>query len=279
MVSSRARWPWCPASGRGWAATSRCCSPSTSADLALGARSVEKCEAVGEEVAKLGRKATPCSSTSRTRARATPPWPRPSRASVASTSSSTTPSRTATFSARFAEEPDLEQLAHDHGREPLGHAPATQIGAQMRRRATASRIVMTNTMSAGESRRASGPTRRRRRRWRRRPRNPRHRARRGRDRGQHHPTPATSGPSRSRQYLGYLGRKGGPHLRGAVPASSHQTETCLGYPLPHSSEIAGAVLFFASDLSKPMTGQTLHVSCGHWIEGSDVVLQLTRARP
>ena len=41
-------------------------------------------------------------------------------------------------------------------------------------------------------------------------------------------------------------------------------ETALGY-LPHSSEIAGSVLFFASDLSKPVTGQSLDVNCGHWM--------------
>ena len=41
-------------------------------------------------------------------------------------------------------------------------------------------------------------------------------------------------------------------------------ETALKY-LPHSSEIAGSVLFFASDLSKPVTGQGLDVNCGHWI--------------
>lgn len=41
-------------------------------------------------------------------------------------------------------------------------------------------------------------------------------------------------------------------------------ETALGY-LPHSSEIAGSVLFFACDLSKPVTGQSLHVNAGHWI--------------
>lgn len=41
-------------------------------------------------------------------------------------------------------------------------------------------------------------------------------------------------------------------------------ETALKY-LPHSSEIAGAVLFFASDLSKPVTGQSLGVNAGHWV--------------
>jgi NAD(P)-dependent dehydrogenase (short-subunit alcohol dehydrogenase family) len=41
-------------------------------------------------------------------------------------------------------------------------------------------------------------------------------------------------------------------------------DTALGY-LPHSSEIAGTVLFFASDLSKPVTGQGLGVNAGQWM--------------
>jgi len=41
-------------------------------------------------------------------------------------------------------------------------------------------------------------------------------------------------------------------------------ETALKY-LPHSSEIAGSVLFFASDLSKPVTGQGLDVNAGQWM--------------
>jgi NAD(P)-dependent dehydrogenase (short-subunit alcohol dehydrogenase family) len=44
-------------------------------------------------------------------------------------------------------------------------------------------------------------------------------------------------------------------------------ETALRY-LPHSSEIAGTVLFLASDLAKPVTGQAVHVNCGHWFAGS-----------
>ena len=43
-------------------------------------------------------------------------------------------------------------------------------------------------------------------------------------------------------------------------------ETALGY-LPHSAEIAGAVLFLASDLARPITGQALHVNAGHWFGG------------
>lgn len=41
------------------------------------------------------------------------------------------------------------------------------------------------------------------------------------------------------------------------------SETALGY-LPHSSEIAGAVLFLCSDLARPITGQAIHVNAGHW---------------
>lgn len=39
-------------------------------------------------------------------------------------------------------------------------------------------------------------------------------------------------------------------------------ETCLKY-LPSSEEIVGAVVFFASPLAKPVTGQALSVNCGH----------------
>ena len=63
-------------------------------------------------------------------------------------------------------------------------------------------------------------------------------------------------------YLGYLGKKRG--LTGEDVYQELAGETALGY-LPHSSEIAGSVLFFASDLSKPVTGQSLDVNCGHWI--------------
>lgn len=44
-------------------------------------------------------------------------------------------------------------------------------------------------------------------------------------------------------------------------------ETCLGY-LPHSSEIAGAVVFLASPLAKAMTGTALPVNGGHWLPPS-----------
>jgi NAD(P)-dependent dehydrogenase (short-subunit alcohol dehydrogenase family) len=43
-------------------------------------------------------------------------------------------------------------------------------------------------------------------------------------------------------------------------------ETCLQY-LPTSEEIAGTVLFFASPLAKPVTGQMIGVNAGHAFNG------------
>ena len=37
--------------------------------------------------------------------------------------------------------------------------------------------------------------------------------------------------------------------------------------LGRAEDIAGAVVFLASDLAKPITGQALHVNAGHWFEG------------
>lgn len=63
-------------------------------------------------------------------------------------------------------------------------------------------------------------------------------------------------------YFGYLGKKRG--ISGEEVYEEVAGETSLKY-LPHSSEIAGSVVFFASDLSKPVTGQSLDVNCGHWM--------------
>lgn len=41
------------------------------------------------------------------------------------------------------------------------------------------------------------------------------------------------------------------------------SETCLHH-LPTSAEIADAVVFFASDMSRVVTGQALDVNAGHW---------------
>jgi NAD(P)-dependent dehydrogenase (short-subunit alcohol dehydrogenase family) len=65
-------------------------------------------------------------------------------------------------------------------------------------------------------------------------------------------------------YFDYLaGRKG------ITPEEQYRAvadETALRY-LPPSSEIAEAVVFFASDQSKPITGQALGVNAGHWFQG------------
>ena len=44
------------------------------------------------------------------------------------------------------------------------------------------------------------------------------------------------------------------------------SETCLKY-LPHSEEIAGTAVYFASPLAKPVTGQIIGVNAGHWFNG------------
>ena len=44
------------------------------------------------------------------------------------------------------------------------------------------------------------------------------------------------------------------------------SETALGY-LPSSAEIAETVVFFASDMSRPVTGQALGVNAGQWFQG------------
>jgi len=63
------------------------------------------------------------------------------------------------------------------------------------------------------------------------------------------------------QYFAYQAAR-----RGVTPQDVYDEvagETALGY-LPPSSEIAGSVVFFASDLSTPVTGQSLGVNAGHW---------------
>ncbi len=59
------------------------------------------------------------------------------------------------------------------------------------------------------------------------------------------------------------------HKKGITPEEQYQevaADTALGY-LPPSREIAEAVVFFASDMSKPVTGQALGVNAGQWFQG------------
>ena len=62
-------------------------------------------------------------------------------------------------------------------------------------------------------------------------------------------------------FFGYLAEK-----QGRTPEDVYNEvagETCLNH-IPTSEEIADAVVFFASDLSRVVTGQSLDVNAGHW---------------
>ena len=65
-------------------------------------------------------------------------------------------------------------------------------------------------------------------------------------------------------YLKYKAERAGTTFQEQYDLVAAQT--ALGY-IPTSEEIAGSVVFLASDLSKPITGQALHVNGGHWFEG------------
>jgi NAD(P)-dependent dehydrogenase (short-subunit alcohol dehydrogenase family) len=62
-------------------------------------------------------------------------------------------------------------------------------------------------------------------------------------------------------FFGELARQ-----RGCTPEEVYDevaSETCLHH-LPTSEEIADTVVFFASDMSRVVTGQSLDVNAGHW---------------
>jgi NAD(P)-dependent dehydrogenase (short-subunit alcohol dehydrogenase family) len=63
-------------------------------------------------------------------------------------------------------------------------------------------------------------------------------------------------------YLNHLAEENGTSFDEEYARVADQT--CLGY-IPPSAEIAGAVVFFASPLSKPITGQSLSVNGGAWL--------------
>ena len=63
-------------------------------------------------------------------------------------------------------------------------------------------------------------------------------------------------------FMGYLAEQRGVTAEDVYGELADQT--CLGY-LPHSQEIAGTVLYLASPLARPVTGQSINVDCGHWI--------------
>jgi NAD(P)-dependent dehydrogenase (short-subunit alcohol dehydrogenase family) len=65
-------------------------------------------------------------------------------------------------------------------------------------------------------------------------------------------------------YLNHLAEQNGTSFDEEYAKIADQT--CLGYITP-SSEIAGSVVFFASELSRPVTGQALAVNSGHYLSG------------
>lgn len=65
-------------------------------------------------------------------------------------------------------------------------------------------------------------------------------------------------------YLNHLAKENGTSFDEEYAKIADQT--CLGYITP-SSEIAGAVVFFASPLSRPITGQALSVNSGQYLSG------------
>lgn len=65
-------------------------------------------------------------------------------------------------------------------------------------------------------------------------------------------------------YLDHQAGKRGATFREIYEETA--SETSLGY-LPHSEEIAGTVVYFASPLSRPVTGQMIGVNAGHWFNG------------
>jgi NAD(P)-dependent dehydrogenase (short-subunit alcohol dehydrogenase family) len=54
---------------------------------------------------------------------------------------------------------------------------------------------------------------------------------------------------------------------GGTPADTYEDlarSTALGY-VPDEREIAGTIVFLASDLARPITGKSIDVNCGHWM--------------
>lgn len=68
-------------------------------------------------------------------------------------------------------------------------------------------------------------------------------------------------------YFGWQADDRGGDVTWETIYEERAAETALGY-LPHSSEIAGAVVFYASPLARCVTGTALPVNAGHWMPPS-----------
>jgi NAD(P)-dependent dehydrogenase (short-subunit alcohol dehydrogenase family) len=232
------------------------------ADVALGARTLERCESVAEEVAKLGREALPVrldiTDAESCRAAVEATVERFGRIDILVNNAFHDGDFT-----RFADA-DLDSWRATMDVNLWGTLQLTQLVAkQMADQGDGGRVVMINSMSAV----------------------------RAQDRFGAYMASKAALAAATKSLAKELGRVGirvnGVHpgyiwgdsveqyfrfqaeRRGITFEERYQevaSETSLGY-LPHSSEIAGTVLFLASDLAKPVTGQAIHVNAGHWFEG------------
>jgi NAD(P)-dependent dehydrogenase (short-subunit alcohol dehydrogenase family) len=232
------------------------------ADLALGARTVEKCEAVASEVEALGCQALPI--------RLDITEPASCEAAVAATIERfgridilvNNAFHDGDFS-RFIDA-DFDSWRTTMDVNLWGTLQLTQLVArQMKEQGDGGRVVMVNSMSAVRAQDRFGA----------------YMASKAalaastkslakelgrfgiRVNGVH---PGYIWGDSVEQYFRYQADKRGISFEERYAETA--AETALGY-LPHSSEIAGAVVFLASDLAKPITGQALHVNAGHVFEG------------
>jgi NAD(P)-dependent dehydrogenase (short-subunit alcohol dehydrogenase family) len=68
-------------------------------------------------------------------------------------------------------------------------------------------------------------------------------------------------------YFEWQARTRGPGIDWEEVYRERAAETALGY-LPHSSEIAGTVVYLASPLARCVTGVAIPVNAGHWMPPS-----------
>lgn len=232
------------------------------ADLGLGARTVEKCDAVAEEVGKLGRQALPLrldiTDAASCEAAVAATVERYGRIDILVNNAF----HDGDFS-RFLDA-DFDSWRTTMDVNLWGTLQLTQVVArQMKEQGDGGRIVMVNSMSAVRPQDRFGA----------------YMASKAalaastkslakelgrfgiRVNGVH---PGYIWGDSVEQYFRYQADKRGITFEERYAETA--AETALGY-LPHSSEIAGAVVFLASDLAKPITGQALHVNAGHVFEG------------
>lgn len=234
------------------------------ADLVLGARGIGKCEAVAEEVRALGRKAEPVALdiTDRASCQAAVDTAVRSFGGVdVLVNNAFHDGNRKTFERTLAKDPALDSWREAMDVNLWGTLNMTAAAVPAMKERGGGHIVMVNSMSAKRIEPAFGA----------------YAASKAAletaskslavELGEHgirvnsiHPGYIWS--EKVEWYLGYLGEKEG--ITGEEKYQQLAGETALKY-LPHSNEIAGSVLFFACDLSKPVTGQSLGVNCGHWI--------------